>query len=268
MRCMKWWKNVLAGIALGTVGIAAAASAEELNIVGTGSGVEILKALGAAFTQQRADVTILVPESIGSSGGINAVGRDEAVLGRVSRGLKEDEQSFGLTYVAYAKNPIVMYVNKSANVTQLTVQQILDIYSGKVVNWSEVGGADAKIRVVTREKGDSSLDVLNASLPGFKEIAITEKAKTTFSDPETESVVMKTPGAIAYGSFANAKLLDAQIVSIGGKQATDADYPYAATLGFVYKEANYAGALKAFVEYAASDAAASVIKEVGGLPLK
>lgn len=255
-------------VVMSFLSMAALVSAEELTIVGTGSGVEILKAIGDAFTQNNAGVTIALPKSVGSSGGIKAVARDEAALGRVSRELKADEKAQNLTYVAYAKVPIVFFLNKSIAVNTLSIQQVVEIYSGKITNWKEVGGADAKIRVVTREKGDSSLEVLLNSLPGFKEITITDKAKTTLSDAETESAVVKTPNTIAYGSYPNVKLLDVTLVTIDGKKATDADYPYVATLGLVYKDANYAGTLKQFVEFAASEAASPVITNAGGIPLK
>jgi phosphate transport system substrate-binding protein len=147
------------------------------------------------------------------------------------------------------------------------MQQVLDIYSGAVANWSEVGGNDAKVRVVTREEGDSSLSVLLKSFPGFSDITITPKAKTTFSDPETEETVVNTDFVIAYGSYPNVKVLDVNVLTIEGKHPADEDYPYVGPLGLIYKEANYTGALKAFVEFATSEAAYEAIVNVGGLPV-
>lgn len=249
------------------LGFASAASSEEITIVGTGSGTAILKAIGEAFSQQHPEVTINLPESIGSGGGIKAVGRDEYLLGRVARGIKENEKPYELIYVPYTQMPVVFFTNKSVSVENLSTQQILDIYSGKITNWKEVGGNDANIRVVTREEGDSSLEVLLELLPGFKDITITAKAKTTFSDPETEETVLKTVNVIAYGSYPNAKVIDVNVLKIDGKSAADSDYPYVGTLGFVYKEKNYTGDLKKFVEFATSEAAHEVIKEAGGIPV-
>lgn len=248
-------------------GCVSVASASELVIVGTGSGVAILKALGDAFTQANPEITITIPESIGSGGGIKAVGRDEFLLGRVAREPQEKEKPYGLTYVAFAKELVAFFTNKSVTVNNLTTQHIVDIYSGKVTNWKEVGGSDANIRVVRRQEGDSSMDVLLKLLPGFKDITITEKAKTAFSDPETEQTVLGTANVIAFGSYSNAKAIDVNIVTVDGKGATDADYPYTAMLGFVYKEANYTGDLKKFVEFVTSPAAAEIIKAAGGVPL-
>ena len=249
-------------------GFVSAALAEEITIVGTGSGTSILKAIGEAFSQENPGITITVPKSIGSGGGIKAVGRDEYLLGRVARGIKEKEKPYGLTYVSYAKIPIVFFVNKNVTVKNLSTQQVLDIFSGKITNWKDVGGSDAKIRVITREEGDSSQGVLLELLPGFKDITITSKAKTTFSDPETEETVLKTANVIAYGSYPNAKIINVHVLKVEGKSATDSDYPYVGTLGFVYKEENYTGNIKKFVKFAISEAAHEAIIEAGAIPVE
>lgn len=249
-------------------GFVSAALAEEITIVGTGSGTAILKAIGEAFSQQNPGITITVPKSIGSGGGIKAIGRDEYLLGRVARGIKEKEKPYGLTYVSYAKMPIVFFVNKGVNIKNLSTQQVLDIYSGKITNWKDVGGNDARIRVVTREEDDSSLGVLLELFPGFKDITITSKAKTTFSDPETEETVLKTTNVIAYGSYPNVKIIDVHALNIEGKSAADSDYPYVGTLGLIYKEENYTGNIKKFVEFATSEAAHEAITEAGGIPVE
>lgn len=248
------------------LGVVATVSSEELTIVGTGSGTAILKAIGEAFHQHNPEITIQVPKSIGSGGGIKAVGRDEYLLGRVARGIKEKEQPYGLTYVPYAYIPIVFFANNSVTVENLSEQQILDIYSGEITNWQEVGGSDAKIRVVMREEGDSSLGVLLKAFSGFKDITITSKAKITFSDPETEDTVLKTTGVIAYGSYPNVKVIDVNVLKISEKTASESDYPYVGTLGFIYKEKNYTGTIKKFMEFATSEAAHEAILEAGGIP--
>ncbi len=249
------------------IGLVSAVLAEELTIVGTGSGTAILKAIADGFMQQQPEITVIIPESIGSGGGIKAVGRNEHLLGRVARGIKEKEQPYGLTYIPYAKMAVVFFTNNSVTATDLSTQQILDIYSGKITNWKDVGGNDANIRVVTREEGDSSRDVLLEFFPGFNELTITDKAKMTFSDPETEETVRKVANVIAYGSYPNAKAINVNVLSIDNTHPEAPDYPYAGTVGFVYKEENYTGSVKMFVDFATSEAAHEIIKKVGGIPL-
>lgn len=243
-----------------------AAQATEITIVGTGSGSAILQAVGDAFSQSNPGVTIQVPKSIGSGGGIKAVGTDEAVIGRIAREIKENEKPLDLTYIPFAKTPIVFMTHKSVGVPGLSAQQICDIYSEKITNWKEVGGKDAKIRVVRREEGDSSLEVLLQSLPGFKDITITSKSKTTFSDPETVALVETKEDTIAFGTYANARVGKVEILKIDGKGATDAGYPAVGILALIFKEKNKTGHVKQFVEFATSAAAHEAVKGAGGLP--
>jgi len=246
---------------------AGSVSAEEITIVGTGSGEIILQTVGTAFSEVNPGVTVSVPPSIGSGGGIKAVGTDQAVIGRVAREIKEKEKPYELTYLPFAGLPIVFFVNKNVSVQDLSPQQVCDIYGGKITNWQEVGGENAQIRVVRREEGDSSLDVLLKSLPGFKDIIITPQCKTTLSDPETCALVMEKDNTIAFGTYANAKAVNAKVLSIGGASPTRPDYPYIGTLAFVFKEKNKIGIIARFLDFATSEASREKIKAAGGLPL-
>ena len=242
------------------------AAAEEITIVGTGGGVAILEAVASAFTQAHPEVSVHVPKSIGSGGGIKAVGRDEQVLGRVARPIKEKEAHFGLTHVPIAKMPIVFFTHKSAGITNLSAQQVLDIYSGKITNWKDVGGQNARIRVVRREDGDSSLSVLEKSFPGFKDITITERSKTVFSDPDTLSIVEKKAGTIAFGTYGNAAGHALNILNIDNISPSDKKYAYFGTLALIFKEKNREGNAAAFIKFATSETAHEPIKNAGGLP--
>lgn len=240
---------------------------EEISIVGSGDGVIVLEAIANAFHQKTPGVTVVVPESIGSGGGIKSVGQDKNVIGRVARGIKDKEKHYGLKYVPFAKVPTVFFVNKSVGITGLTTGQVCDIYSGKVKNWKEVGGHDAKIRVVRREEGDSSFGELLTSFPGFRDISITSGSKTAFSTPENIAVVEDRADTIGFGPYDVAKNAKVDILTINGKKATDAGYPSFGTLAFIFKEKNNTGNIKKFVEFATSAEAHDLIKGAGGMPI-
>lgn len=242
------------------------AMAEKLTIVGTGSGSSVLIAVGKAFSTIHSDVSVNVPKSIGSGGGIKAVGTDKNVIGRVARAIKDKEKHFGLTYLPYAKNPIIFFVNKSVNVSNLSPRQVCDIYSGKITNWKAVGGADKKIRVIRREDGDSSLGVLLKAFPGFADITLTAKSKTTYSDPDTCRLASVKPDTIAFGTYANARNYNLNILTIQNKAGTDADYPYVGTLALIYKEKNKTGNVRKFLAFATSGQAHDAIKSAGAIP--
>jgi len=242
-------------------------SAEEITIVGTGSGPPILKAIGAAFTKQNPEVRIVVPHSIGSGGGIKAVGNDEYLLARVARGIKEKEKQYNLSYTPIARIPIVFYANRNVTIKSLATEQVCGIYSGKIFNWQEVGGHSARIRVITRQDGDSSLSVLLKSFPNFNDIVITELSKTTYSDPDTIKLTEITSDAIAFGSYSDVMKRAVNILNINQISPTDDAYSYFGIFGLVYKEKNRTGTINKFIDFATSAAAYGPIKESGGLPL-
>lgn len=179
--------------------------AEDLAIVGTGSGMSILQSVADAFNSENPGTTVLVPKSIGSGGGVKAVGTDKNLLGRIARNIKDREKHYGLTYAFFSKIPVVFFVNKSVGINNLTPQEICGIYSGKITNWKDVGGKNAGIRVIRREDGDSSLSVLLKSFPGFSDITITAKSKTTYSDSETIDLGASKADTIAFGTYDNVR---------------------------------------------------------------
>ena len=244
------------------------AHAEVITIVGTGSGPSILKEIGKAFNKQNPRIDIVVPRSIGSGGGIKAVGKDEYLLARVAREIKPNEKKYNLVYTPIARVPIVFYTNPSVQVKNLSHEQICKIYSGKIFNWQQVGGHKARIRMITRQEGDSSLSVLLKSFPGFKETSVSTLAKTTFSDPETIETVESFSDTIAYGAYSDVKNRNLIVPDIDNVSPTDTSYPYFGVLALVYKEIQKKGSIKKFIDFATSPLAVEAIKRSGGLPVR
>jgi len=242
-------------------------ASEELVIVGTGSGMPLLKAIGQAFSEQYPEIAVIVPDSIGSGGGIKAVGEDRYKLGRVARNIEEKEKKYGLIQMPLAKIPIVFYVNAGVTLTEITSTQACRIYDGTFRKWKEIGGVGGKIRVIKREIGDSSLLVLEEKLPGFKDIKLTLRSKTTYTDQETVLECIKQEGAIAFGCWVDVKnVRDVHVLRLDGMHPGYPEYPYVGMLDLVYKQENYTGALKKFVGFISSDAAKRAIFNSGGIP--
>ena len=240
--------------------------AENISIVGTGDGITILQGLGAAFTEIHPETTVTVPPSIGSSGGIKAVGSDQYLLGRIAREIKEKEKPYGLSYLPFAKQPVVFFVNHSVQVKDLSRENILAIFSGQIKNWKELGAAKGKIRVVWREDGDSSRQALGKTLSGFADIVPATKSKVTTTTQETFALVAETPGAIGFGPYSEAVQAGLNILSLDGKYPTDPAYPSSTVLALIFKEENKTGAISQFLEFVASPEAATVIRRANAVP--
>jgi phosphate transport system substrate-binding protein len=256
-------------VALAFFSIPCSDAAEELVIVGTGSGVPVLGAIGKAFSERQSDVRIIVPESIGSGGGIKAVGNDEFILGRVARDIKDNEKRYGLVQTPIARLPIVFYVNDSVTLTGITAKDADRIFDGTIRRWEDIGGGKGKIRVIKREEGDSSLVVLRNTLPGFGDITMTPRSKTTYTDQQTVEACKLQENSITFGSLPdirNQKGIHA--LELDGVSPTDPAYPHVGILSLVYKEKNYSGNVEKLITFIASDAAKTAIIASGGLPIQ
>jgi phosphate transport system substrate-binding protein len=258
-------KRFLLAVPFAVIGLSARAG--DLSVVGTGDGIDLLRALGAAYTADHPDTNVIVPPSIGSGGGIAAVSSNKEVLARAARPLSESEKEAGLIATPVFRLPSAFFVHRSAGVTSLTTAQLADIYSGKIVNWKEVGGHDMRIKVVRREDADSTLQVLRQSMPGWKNLAITEKSKTAVTTQDCIDTVKEVPGAIGFGPFTKALEMELSVLKIDGHHPTEQVYPSAVTLTFVHKDSTVTPDAKQFIAYAKASKAKTVLTSMGGVPV-
>src|SRR5215211_1641701 len=227
----------------------------ELAVVGTGDGIEVLKALSTAFNRMESATEVTIPPSIGSGGGIAAVGAGKAELAR------------GLVYTPVLRLPSAIFIHPSAQVTDLTAAQLVDIYAGRITNWKEVGGTDLRIRVVRREEADSTLTVLRDSMPGWKDLAITERSKLATSTQEAIETVRLVDGAIGFGPFTKVLEHGTVVLRIDGHHPTDRGYPSSVVVAFIHTDATVTSDAKAFMSFAASATGKDIVRSYGGVPV-
>jgi phosphate transport system substrate-binding protein len=249
--------------------LAPAAFAENIEVVGTGDGIPVFKALGAAFSVKKPDVTVIVPPSIHSSGGIREVGTDRAILGRIARPLKKDEEALQLHVVPVFRVPAVFYTHPAVGVESLSTEQLVGIFSGLVQNWREVGGSDLRIKVVRREEIDSTLAVLRETLPGWKELQFNpDRSKLATSTQDAFASVRTVPGAIGFGPYtADLGGSGLQVIAINGIAPTEVKYPSALTLSLIYRDTTVTKAARDFIDFAFTPAGRKAIIENGGVPV-
>jgi phosphate transport system substrate-binding protein len=244
----------------------------ELVIEGTGDSQALLREIAELFEERYPEVTIQVPDSIGSSGGIKAVGAGKTELGRVARPLKEKERPYGLTYAEFAISPVVLVVHPSVEgVDNLTAEQIVGIYSGAITDWQQLGGAAHKLYPIGRETGDSSRIIMEAHISGFQKIR-ESAAKVYYTTPETIQALVEHEYTIGYVPGAMIHSRNVRIVNIDGvapsiENIRQNRYKMVTPLGIVYKEPLNPLA-KAFVDFLSTPGAHEIIEEYGCLPVK
>jgi phosphate transport system substrate-binding protein len=259
--------RVFSAAPVAAVCLSAVAFAGDLAVVGTGDGIEALRVLGASYTADHAQTVVRVPPSIHSSGGIAAVGSNQEVLGRIARALSDSEKAAGIIEVPVFRLPAAIYVHRSARVTNLSAKQLAEVYAGTVTNWRQVGGADLKIKVVRREDVDSTLNVLRATMPGWKDLVITEKSKTATTTQDGVDTVKAVEGAIGFGPYTRELEDSLVVVKIDGKHPTDRSFPSAVTLSIIYKEATITPEARKFLEFFKTEKAKALLAHMGSVPI-
>ena len=257
-----------AALAVATLVAPAMAQQTTLEVVGTGDGLDVLRALAGAYNAQKQGVEIQVPPSIGSGGGIAAVGSGKSVLGRVARKLTDSETASGLVYKPIAMLPSAIFINANASVKAITAKQLADIFSGKIANWKDVGGADLRVRVVRREDADSTLTVLRASMPGWKDLAITDKSKMAMTTQEAIATVREVPGAIGFGPYSKDLENGLTVLLIDGHHPVDDRYPSSVTLALIYSKDSVTPEAKTFVEFCETRKARDIIAGLGSVSVQ
>jgi len=154
-------------------------------------------ALAESFMETYPSVTVTA-EFVGSGAGIEAVLSGSADIGNSSRNLKDQEKTDGAVENIVAIDGIAVCVDPANTVENLTKQQLVDIYTGAVTNWSQLGGADVPIVVVGREAGSGTRGA-------FEELLEIEDQCAYVNELDSTGAVMarvaSTPGSIGYVSL-------------------------------------------------------------------
>jgi phosphate transport system substrate-binding protein len=133
----------------------------------------------------------------GSSAGITAAQTRSADIGMSSRALKEEEKS--LWYVEIARDGLVLIVNPKNPIQNLTLEQVCDIYTAKITDWSQLGGQKSRINIIAREEGSGTRSAFAELV--MKKAEITPKAIVQDSNGAVRQLVADDPNAIGFISL-------------------------------------------------------------------
>lgn len=264
MNNLKFRKIILFSLAL--LG-ATPAFARQLSVVGTGDGLEILRAVAKAFEADFPGDFVEVPPSIGSGGAIASVGSDREMLGRIARPLTANELASGLVYHPVFRVPTAFYVHPDVRPRSLTSLQLRTIFSGEVGDWSELGGPAMRIRIVRREEADSSLAVLRAALPAFRDLRFTERSKLAQTTQEAIESIRDNPGAIGFAPFSAALAKELGVIKVDGLSPEDEGYASGVELALIYKSERLTSEARRWISYFTSDRARRIIRGYGAKPV-
>ena len=245
----------------------AAALSGNVATGGSTSMKNVIAALTEGFAEVEPGVTVSY-DPTGSGAGITGATDKTLDIGLSSRALKDDEKA-DVEGTTIALDGIAIIVNNASKVEDLTVDQLKQMFTGEITNWSEVGGDDGEIVLIGREAGSGTRD-------GFESI-VDVKDSCKYAQELTAtgaviSAVEANPLAIGYASL-SAVGDTVKAVTVGGVECSEEnvkDGSYEVQRPFVFvtnKSVTLSEQAQAFFDFATSADAADLIRTAGAVPV-
>ena len=250
-----------------TASSTAAALSGNVATGGSTSMKNVIAALTEGFAEVEPGVTVSY-DPAGSGAGITGATDKTLDIGLSSRALKDDEKA-DVEGTTIALDGIAIIVNNASKVEDLTVDQLKQMFTGEITNWSEVGGDDGEIVLIGREAGSGTRD-------GFESI-VDVKDSCKYAQELTAtgaviSAVEANPLAIGYASL-SAVGDTVKMVTVGGVECSEdtvKDGSYEVQRPFVFvtnKSVTLSEQAQAFFDFATSADAADLIRTAGAVPV-
>lgn len=236
-----------------------------VTLAGSTSMQKLCEAMIESFEEAYPDITVTA-EYTGSGAGLEALAGGKTDIGNASRSLKDGEKQSGAVENIVAIDGIAVITHKDSVVSDLTAQQLTDIYTGKITNWKDLGGADEAIVVLGREAGSGTRGAFEELLKIEDQCAYAQELDSTGG---VLAKVAATPGSIGYVSL---DVVDDTVkaLSLDGVAPTEENIvagsyklsrPFVmATLGTIEEQNDL---VKTWFNYVQSDEGQAVIKAMG-----
>ena len=245
----------------------AAALSGSVSTNGSTSMEKVIGVLQEQFMNDNPNVKVTY-DATGSGTGVEAVSNGTCDIGLASRKLKDTET--GLTATTIALDGIAIIVNADNKLTDVSLDQIASMFTGKTTNWSELGGDDLEIACIGREAGSGTRDGFE-SITGTADACVLKQELT--STGAVIEAVKNSKNAVGYASLSAVEGQDGiRILSVGGVECSeqtvlDGSYTIQRPFNLVTKDGTpLSPAAQAFFDYATSSAASDLIRQAGAVP--
>lgn len=258
---------LMAVLAMGAVTGCDESSEKTVSTDGSTSMEKVIGYLSEAYMDRNSDVKVTYNPT-GSGAGIQAVQEGRCDIGLASRNLKDEEKT-DLNETVVAVDGIALIVNPENPVADLTMEQISQVYTGKVTNWQEVGGDDAPIVCIGREAASGTRDGFE-SITGTSENCKYSQELTSAGD--VVQTVSSNPNAIGYTSLASlsdkVKVIGSDGVIPSEETILSGEYKIQRNFVLVTKKnQELNGSAKDFFDFCMSTDADEYIKKAGAVPV-
>jgi len=246
-------------------------NSNSVTISGSTSVGAVMEPLVEEYKKGEGKGTDIEVQQIGSSSGIKNTIDGTSEIGMTSRDLKEGEKQASLKETQIAIDGIAVIINKENKVKDLTIEQIKEIYTGKITNWKEVGGDNSPIVVVSREDGSGTREGFETII-GYAAEELVNSAIISDGSGNIKTTVAGNKNSIGYISLG---YVDKEVnsISISGVEATvdnvkSNKYPILRPFLLVNKPEELSDKGQAFIDYILSEDGQKVVEEHGFVGVK
>ena len=262
----KWVIGIIIAIIVLCLLIVPGLNVQRMDIVGSTSVQPLAEELADAYMANQSNLKISV-QGGGSGMGIRSTHQGITDIGMSSKELDSSDKE-NITEVELGKEGIVVGVNNGNNISDLSSDQIRDIFNGNITNWEEVGGKNQEIHVITREEGSGTRDAFTSLIMDKSDIM--SSAIVQSSTESVKQAVSTDPGAIGYMSFAHMSN-DVKSLSVDGVQPSEetisnGDYELQRPFLFLIK-GKPTGEVNKFLEWVKSPEGTKIIEENKIIPV-
>jgi phosphate transport system substrate-binding protein len=261
-----------------------AGAARVIENKGSDTLVNLALAWAEAYIQIRPEVRISVTGG-GSGTGIAAMINGTVDIANASRAMKPEEidaaQANGITPIEFvvARDAIAVVINPQNTVDELTLQQISDMYVGKITNWQQVGGEDHPVVLLSRESNSGTYVYFLENVVRLGEDSDLLFSPDTLLMPSSEGIsaeIRQNPNAIGYDGLGYVTP-DQKMVAVGTQAGgpyvlpsiatvNDGSYPISRPL-YVYTAGQPSGEIEAYLDWVRGEGQ-SLVPKLGFVPLE
>ncbi|MEI6090461.1 MAG: phosphate ABC transporter substrate-binding protein [bacterium] len=264
---------IVAVIALIVVGFSGFMAQEKMTVKGSDTMVILSQRWAETYMNSHPEVSIQVTGG-GSGTGISALINGTTDICNSSRPMKKSEiktlkERFGSLGVEIpcAKDGITIYVNENNSVSNITMEQLKKVFTGKITNWKDLGGKDEKIIVYSRENNSGTYVYFKDNV--LKGQDYSPSCQNLPGTAAVVNAVSKDGNGIGYGGHGYSK--GVKMCKVNGIEPNEANigsgkYPISRDL-YMYVRNRPTGAIKKFIDWVLSPEGQKVVTKVGYFPL-
>ncbi|MBL4816456.1 MAG: phosphate ABC transporter substrate-binding protein [Shewanella sp.] len=239
----------------------------QLNIAGGTAHIPVMKKAARHIMGHNPDIRITIAGG-GSGVGVQQVANGLVDIGNTGRALKNQEMNLGLNSFAFAIDGVAVIIHPDNPVDDLSQQQIIAIYQGKITNWREVGGHDRQIHLFSRDEASGTRSVFSKKL--LKGAPLAGNANIVPSNGAMKTAVSQDVAAIGYSSVGYidemVKAPTYNQIKPSQEACASGEYPVVRRLYMNTKGAPE-GLTQAFIDYIYSKQGAQLIQASGYIAL-